>query len=512
MAATSVGSGVRVVPRSSVPAPGLVVPDSVPTAARYRNRMLFPTTDFALFFVVVFTLSWLLNPYRGAWKAFMLLASYVFYAWWDVSLVWLLALVSAIAYAGGIWIEAARTPRVRTRRTVVTVIALLLPLGWFKYYGFFALSLANGFDRIGIGAPLPLLQIVLPVGISFYTFMAISYVVDISRLEIQPAKAIDVFVYLSFFPHLVAGPIVRGDELLPQIRRRRDASHIDVAHAAWLIFGGLFKKIVISSFLAANIVDPVFGAPGAHSALEVLFAIYGYAIVIYTDFSAYTDIAIGVAELLGFAFPKNFERPYAAMSLQDFWRRWHITLSRWLRDYLYVPLGGSRKGELRTAVNIMVTMLLGGLWHGAGWTFLIWGGLHGVGQVLGRRRRRRRDEREHPTVLSNGQILVARVATFHLVCLGWVFFRAESVGAAISILGRLFTGWGEPTTLVTPLVVGTIVGMLALQNVPTTIAPRVMSTFSRLAPALQGATLALVLFVTTALGPQGVAPFIYFRF
>src|SRR3712207_283221 len=255
--------------------------------------MLFPTTDFALFFVVVFALSWLLNPYRGAWKAFTLLASYVFYAWWDVHLVWLLALVSAIAYAGGVWIESARTPRGRSRRTVVTVVALLLPLGWFKYYGFFALSLANALDSVGIGAPLPLLQIALPVGISFYTFMAISYVVDISRLEITPAKAIDVFVYLAFFPHLVAGPIVRGEELLPQIRRRRDPSSIDVSRAAWLIFGGLFKKIVVSSYLATSIVDPVLGAPGSHSAIEVLFAIYGYAIVIYPDFSAYTDIAIG---------------------------------------------------------------------------------------------------------------------------------------------------------------------------------------------------------------------------
>jgi len=475
--------------------------------------MLFPTTDFAIFFVVVFALHWALNPRRRAWKLFILVASYVFYAWWDVHLVWLLALVSVTAHLGAVWIEAARTQRVRSRRAAVSIVALLLPLAWFKYYGFFALSLANAFNGLGVRAPLPLLEIVLPVGISFYTFMAISYVVDVSRLEVTPAPALDVFVYLSFFPHLIAGPIVRGDELLPQIRRRRDPRSIDVSHAAWLIFGGLFKKIVVSSVIASNIVDPVFGAPGSHSALEVLVAIYGYAVVIYADFSAYTDIAIGVAELLGFRFPLNFDRPYAATSLQDFWRRWHMTLSRWLRDYLYIPLGGNRGGEVRTARNIMITMLLGGLWHGAGWTFVIWGGYHGVGQVVGRWRRRHRLANGRPAEpTTTAGIVRARLVTFHLVCLGWVFFRAGSIGAASAVLSRLASGWSSPTTIVTPLVVVAIVGMLALQNAPRTVAPRIEVGFSRLAPALQGVALACVLFAITALGPQGVAPFIYFRF
>ena len=185
----------------------------------------------------------------------------------------------------------------------------------------------------------------LPIGISFYTFMAISYVVDVSRYEIVPSGWLDVSVYLAFFPHLVAGPIVRGNELIPQIRRRRDPKGIDLSRAAFLISGGLFKKVVVSGYLATQIVDPVFGAPSAHGGLEVLIAIYAYAIVIYADFSAYTDIAIGTALLLGFEFPQNFDRPYTATSLRDFWRRWHMTLSRWLRDYLYIPLGGSRHGE-----------------------------------------------------------------------------------------------------------------------------------------------------------------------
>jgi D-alanyl-lipoteichoic acid acyltransferase DltB (MBOAT superfamily) len=475
--------------------------------------MLFPTTDFAIFFAVVFAFSWVLNPHRRAWKFFMLAASYTFYAWWDWRLVWLLALVSALAQLGAIWVEREDDERRRRRRTTVSVVALLLPLAWFKYYGFFALSLANGFDSIGVSAPLPLLQVLLPVGISFYTFMAISYVVDVSRLEITPASWLDAFVYLSFFPHLVAGPIVRGEELLPQIRRARDSSSIDVSRAAYLIAGGLFKKIVVSSFLAAQIVDPVFGAPEAHSALETLFAIYGYAIVIYTDFSAYSDIAIGTALLLGFEFPENFDRPYSAISLRDFWQRWHMTLSRWLRDYLYIPLGGSRRGEVRTAVNVMITMLIGGLWHGAGWTFVVWGGLHGLGQVVGRARRRWRvahGRAADPT--SPGRRAIASVVTFQLVCLGWVFFRADSMSSAFAVLGRLIHGWGEGAALVTPAVAGTIITMLVLQNLPRTPADAVQRSFSRLVPVLQGAAFAAALFAITSLGPQGVSPFIYFRF
>ena len=305
--------------------------------------MLFPTTDFAIFLAVVFALSWLLNPHRAAWKWFILAASYVFYAWWDPRLAWLLALVSTIAWASALWVERTDDQRRRRRRTLVSVAALLLPLAWFKYYGFFALNLANAFESLGMRPPLPLLQVLLPIGISFYTFMAISYVVDVSRYQIQVSRWLDVSVYLAFFPHLIAGPIVRGEELIPQIRRPRDAGRIDVSRASFLIVGGLFKKIVISSLLATQIVDPVFGAPNAHGGLEVLIAIYAYAIVIYADFSAYSDIAIGVALLLGFEFPANFDRPYTAVSLRDFWRRWHMTLSRWLRDYLYIPLGGSRQ-------------------------------------------------------------------------------------------------------------------------------------------------------------------------
>ena len=472
--------------------------------------MLFPTTDFAIFLAVVFALSWLLNPHRTAWKWFILAASYVFYAWWDPRLVWLLTLVSTIAWASALWVEGTNDERARRRRTLVAVAALLLPLAWFKYYGFFALNVTNAFESLGLHPPLPLLQVLLPIGISFYTFMAISYVVDVSRYEIQVSRWLDVSVYLSFFPHLIAGPIVRGEELIPQIRRPRDASRIDVSRASFLIVGGLFKKMVISAFLASQIVDPVFGAPNTHGGLEVLVAIYAYAIVIYADFSAYSDIAIGVALLLGFEFPANFDRPYTAVSLRDFWRRWHMTLSRWLRDYLYIPLGGSRHGEVRTAVNIMITMLLGGLWHGAGWTFVAWGAFHGIGQVIGRWRVRR--AKALGIVERSSRWIVARkqLVTFNLVSLGWVFFRSDSIGSAFELLGRL--GAAGTTALVTPLVLLTIAGMLGVQYLPADPAARLRESFGRLGPVLQGAALALSLFVITTLGAQGVSPFIYFRF
>ena len=231
--------------------------------------------------------------------------------------------------------------------------------------------------------PLEARSVILPVGISFFTFMGIAYLVDVFRGDFAPTGLGKFAAYLSFFPHLVAGPIVRPNELVPQLDSPRDPRYVDTSRAFFLIATGLFMKVVISNHLASSIVDDVFGAPEAHSSLEVLVAIYAYAVQIFADFFGYTNIAIGIALLLGFRFPQNFDSPYAAVSIQDFWRRWHMTLSRWLRDYVYIPLGGSRGGRLFTYRNLMLTMLLGGLWHGAGWTFVVWGGIHG------RRARRR---------------------------------------------------------------------------------------------------------------------------
>ena len=474
--------------------------------------MLFPTTDFAIFFAVAFTANWLLNPYPRLWKLSMIGASYVFYSWWDWRFVFLLASVTVVAHVGATVVHRCEEPRSRRAAMVVSVAALLGILGWFKYYGFVAVNVDNLFHSLGSGHLLPLLQVTLPVGISFFTFMALSYVIDVYRRQLEPARAIDVAVYLSFFPHLVAGPIVRGHELLPQIRRRRDPAGIDFGRAAWLVAAGLFKKVVISSYIDSAIVNPVFSAPHQHSALEILFAAYGFAVQIYADFSGYTDIAIGLAMFLGFRFPLNFDAPYTARNLQDFWRRWHMTLSRWLRDYLYIPLGGSRGSRLVVARNIMITMVLGGLWHGAAWTFVAWGAIHGSGQVVGHLRRSRRTEAGLDPVPGGGwRVAAQRVVTFHIVCLGWIFFRADSFSTATTLIGRLFTAWGR-APLVTPLVVVTVVGTVALQYLPKGLAGRAQGAFARQPWVVQGAILGVVLLGITTLGPQGVAPFIYFKF
>ena len=499
--------------------------------------MLFPTIDFAIFFGIVFVLNWLLAPFPRRWKVFIIVASYVFYAWWDWRFIFLLAASTVATTLGGILVHRARQLPERPRRRLAgrwraptlrgltgariwltaTVVVELGLLAWFKYYGFLAVSVDNAFHHLGLSPPMPLLSVTLPVGISFFTFMGLSYVIDIYRGQIEPSSPLDVAVFVCFFPHLVAGPIVRGAELLPQIERsqRRNPRNIDFPRAAYLIFAGLFKKVVLSSYVSSTIVDPVFGNPNLHSAPEILFAIWGYAVQIYCDFSGYTDIAIGCALLLGFRFPENFNAPYTARSLQDFWRRWHMTLSFWLRDYLYIPLGGSQTGGKRWKLyrNLMLTMVLGGLWHGAAWTFVVWGALHGLGQCVGHYRRQRRVAAGLPAQ-SDQPLAVAwqRFATFQYVCLGWVFFRATSFGNAWTILERLFTTWGQSAPLVRFPVLAAIAVGIGIQYVPRDVSVRLQEAFSRLGPVLQGTSLAAILLVITTMGPPGVAPFIYFRF
>src|SRR5918992_5685877 len=350
--------------------------------------MLFPTATFAIFFMVVLPLSWLLMPRGERWRPFIVGASFVFYSAWDWRFVLLLAASIVWNQLFGHAIHRRERPRDRKLLLAGAVAGNLALLGYFKYAGFFVASTNNLFAWLGVDVPLEARSVVLPVGISFFTFMGISYVVDVYRRDFEPVGLGAFAAYLSFFPHLVAGPIVRPHELIPQLQSPRDPRYVDTARAFWLIGTGLFMKVVISNHLASSIVDDVFGAPNQHSSLEVLVGIYAYSVQIYADFFGYTNIAIGIALLLGFTFPQNFDAPYAATSIQDFWRRWHMTLSRWLRDYVYIPLGGNRRGVRRTAWNILLTMLLGGLWHGAAWTFVFWGAFHGGLLALHRLRSR----------------------------------------------------------------------------------------------------------------------------
>jgi D-alanyl-lipoteichoic acid acyltransferase DltB (MBOAT superfamily) len=475
--------------------------------------MLFPTIQFGIFFPIVFVGSWLLRPHPRRWKLFLLVASYIFYGWWDWHYCFLLAAVTIANQIFVVGINEARSHAAKRGWCLVAVAANVGVLGYFKYYNFFVDSVTNGFDKLGVRVSPPLLQVILPIGISFFTFQAMSYVIDAYRDNLKPVGLLDFAVYLSFFPHLVAGPIVRATEFLPQLRKRADPRRIEAAHAFRLIVAGMFKKVVVSSFLASTIVDKVFAAPGNHSSLEILFAIYGYAFQIYADFSGYTDIAIGIALLLGIRFPPNFDSPYIALSLQDFWRRWHMTLSRWLRDYLYISLGGNRGGRWNTYRNLMLTMLIGGLWHGASWTFVVWGGIHGVGLVVERMAADRRTTFGLPEPPDTPVRRFLRWAvTFNIVCLAWVFFRSPSLARAFDMLGGLFTRWGDPSPLVSGLLIFTILAMLVSQFVPERSMLRIQSAFSTFPLAAQGVTLAGCFFLIDALGPTGVAPFIYFQF
>ncbi len=466
--------------------------------------MSFPTIEFAAFFVVVFVLSWALMPHPRAWRPFILAASYFFYGWIDWRWVLILIASSVVNTVAAQVIARSPSESARKRALIAAVAFDLGLLAVFKYLSFFVSETDSALDSVGLGSSVPLVQIVLPIGISFFTFQAISYVVDVYRGETRAASLVDVAILQAFFPHLVAGPIVRANELLPQLRTPRDPRTVLAGPAIFMIAGGLLKKTVIADELARRVVDPVYNDPAAHSGAEITLAFYAFAAQIYCDFSGYTDMAIGLALLLGYQLPQNFNRPYLALSLQDFWRRWHMTLSRWLRDYLYIPLGGNRKGRLKTYRNVMITMLLGGLWHGASWTFMLWGGIHGAGLSAERWVRERYGTVRIPA-------WVAWLVTFHVVCIAWVFFRAPDLATAFDVLGGL--GLSGPSPLVTLPVVLLVVASVAIQLLPPGWWRQAEAWFVARPVAVQGLAVgALIVASDAAVGQQGVAPFIYFQF
>jgi D-alanyl-lipoteichoic acid acyltransferase DltB (MBOAT superfamily) len=463
--------------------------------------VLFPSDQFAIFFPIVLALSWALMSRPALWKPFILLASYVFYASASWRFCFLLAGITLGNQLAAVLI--ARTSDERRRAWLLRgAVALdLAALGVFKYYSFFAQQIASLLGHLGLGVPVPLVTIALPVGISFFTFQAISYVVDVRRRVVEPASLIDAAVYLSFFPHLVAGPIVRAREFLPQLRSPRDRNRVAVGSGVSLIALGLIKKVVIADYLARVLVDPVFAVPQAYAGPDALLAAYGYTAQIYCDFSGYTDMAIGLALLLGYVFPQNFRSPYRATGFRDFWRRWHMTLSRFLRDFLFIPLGGSRGGKLLTYRNLMITMVLAGLWHGAAWTFVLWGTFHGLGLVT-----------EHAL---KGRLRLPAwlrwLLTFHLIVFGWILFRSQSLALTGTFLSRL--AHPGALTLASATVVGAIVIVIGLQLLPSRGLEVVQLRFERMRPlALAGILTLVILFVGATVPSQGVPPFIYFRF
>ena len=395
--------------------------------------MLFNSVDFVVFFFIVFILYWLLNNNLKKQNLLLLISSYIFYAWWDWRFLSLIIISSLIDYTAGLKIHNSNNQKERKRWLLVSLIANLGLLSIFKYYNFFADSFTELMSSLGWNPGDITLNIILPVGISFYTFQTLSYTIDIYRKQFKPTNdIISFFTYIAFFPQLVAGPIERASNLLPQIEKKRVFRQDYFNEGILQIFVGFFRKIVIADTLGVY-VDTVYSNIEIYNSTTIVLATVFYAFQIYYDFSGYSDIAIGTAKLLGFKFNQNFNLPYFSKSLTEFWRKWHMSLSYWLRDYLYISLGGNRKGIKITYRNLMLTMLLGGLWHGSSWNFIAWGGIHGV--VLSVEK-----------YLKSLKIIpipkkisfLGYFATFLVVLLSWIFFRAQNLHSAVLAIKKIF--------------------------------------------------------------------------
>jgi D-alanyl-lipoteichoic acid acyltransferase DltB (MBOAT superfamily) len=407
--------------------------------------MLFNTFHFAYFFALLLPLYWVL-PHRPQ-NYLLLAASYYFYACWDPRFLSLLVLSTAMDYACGLAVDRIDDQRKRKMFVALSMALNLGMLGYFKYYNFFADSLQAALLRSGVHVKMSHLQVVLPIGISFYTFQSMSYVIDVYRRDIKPTRNFIQFAaFVSFFPHLVAGPIMRPTTLLPQIEKPRRFNLDQFYQGAYLIFWGLTKKVVVADNLAL-IVDDLFGRWQTIDGGLALIAIYAFAFQIYCDFSGYTDAARGIAKCLGIELALNFNLPYFATSPQDFWSRWHISLSTWLRDYLYIPLGGSRGSKVKLYRNLMLTMVIGGLWHGAAWTFVLWGFYQGLILVAHRLLRPWLDRVRPVDLVDRACWKALRIfVTFHLVCLGWLIFRAKSVPQIEGMLMAIATKAAIPAS------------------------------------------------------------------
>jgi D-alanyl-lipoteichoic acid acyltransferase DltB (MBOAT superfamily) len=464
--------------------------------------MLFNSLEFALFLPITLAIYHLAIP-RRHWRArklFLVFASYAFYMSWNPFFGLLLLGSTFVDFTMGLALERTTHRLARRALLLVSLAFNLGMLGYFKYGNFFA---ANFHHWLGHTNP-PMWDIILPVGISFYTFESLAYTINVYRGERASRSLLDFALFLSFFPHLVAGPIVRPRAFLPQLAG--EAPTIpgrEVEEALARIAQGFLKKVLLADVLG-QYVDLAWRDMAYLPAGNVALAFYAYAFQIYFDFSGYTDIALGVTRLFGLVLPENFDRPYLAQSPREFWQRWHISLSTWLRDYLYVSLGGNRRGPIRTYVNLMLTMLLGGLWHGAAWTFVIWGGYHGLLLVVHRLVGR---DRATPARGPLGTAL-ARVGMFHLVVIGWVFFRAPTFGDAMGAFLRLGVPGYAPIRVASEAAIVLVVGMLLHVAPP---ARRVREWFIGLSPVVQGTAYAAATIVAFFIAPASER-FIYFQF
>lgn len=479
--------------------------------------MYFNSLQFVVFFSVVFLSVLVLRGNVRARNLLLLVASYFFYSCWDwrfLGLIWVSTLVD---YSCGLAMEGCSSEKRRRLFLLISLTTNLGILGFFKYYDFFAVSASEFFAGLGVEMHPVTLNIILPVGISFYTFQTLSYTIDVYRRRIPSERSLLNFaLFVAFFPQLVAGPIERASRLLPQIAKPVAITSTKISYGFYLICSGLFKKVVIADNVA-HVSDTIFALEDP-TGPQVLIGVYAFAVQIYCDFSGYSDIARGAARCMGFDLMNNFNLPYFATNPSDFWRRWHISLSTWLRDYLYVALGGNRKGGSRTGLNLMATMLLGGLWHGAGWTFVLWGAYHGALLIIHRMFEPGLTRLIRPTGAITKRLwkLVRIIIFFHFTCLGWLFFRAESMAQVKTMLINVVTDWDLGLlALLTPAVsldifIVTALILLVAQIIQYKSQDHSILMRSHFALRAAAYTLGVLLFIV--IGEYGGGAFIYFQF
>lgn len=423
--------------------------------------MTFNSLAFLIFYPIVLLLYFLL-PHKYRW-VMLLVASYYFYMSWKAELIFLILFTTAVSYAAGRIIQRSQRKTVRRVWLILALVTSLGVLFFFKYFNFLSASVTGVLSAFGLPQSEVALNLILPVGISFYTFQTLSYVIDVYRGSIPAERHFGYYaLFVSFFPQLVAGPIERPENLLPQLKAEHHYHREDAAAGGKRMLVGFFKKVVVADLIAPY-VNAVFNHPDSASAPGIILGSMLFAVQIYCDFAGYTDIAIGCARVMGIRLMQNFDHPYAATGIRDFWARWHISLSTWFRDYLYIPLGGSRCSKARHLTNLMIVFLVSGLWHGANWTFVLWGFLHGLYQVVGILTKPLREKLYQAfriPIDAKGVIGMRRVVTFLLVCFAWIFFRANSTGDLGLLLSRLFTGWSG-VHLVSEMGI-TLTGMLAV--------------------------------------------------
>jgi D-alanyl-lipoteichoic acid acyltransferase DltB (MBOAT superfamily) len=491
--------------------------------------MLFASPLYGVFLLVTFVTFWALRKRPFARPLFLMLASYFFYSvgtydaareqdvplgplGWTALCVAIIFLGSTLDFWVGKRLGRTENPTARKALLLASILYYLGVLSIFKYFNFAVGSFVTVASWIGVKLSPVHLQLVLPFGISFFTFETMSYTIDVYRREIPPAdRYLDYLLFVCFFPHLVAGPIVRPKSMLPQLAAEPFASEETKAEGLFLIATGLMKKIIIGDTLGLNLVSRVFDNPERYTSLEVLFGVYAYAIKIYADFSGYSDVAIGSAKLFGYELPKNFDAPYTSADLQEFWRRWHISLSTWLRDYLYITLGGNRGSTWKTYRNLLLTMVLGGLWHGASWNFVIWGALHGGALAVNRAWQRRSGAPKTAGPAFGPRHALAVFATFHFVCFAWVFFRAPTFAHATLLLSR-FGRLSASAPNLTPRILGVLALGFVTHFIPDRLYARLRDGFVRSPALVQGVALAGCAYALHFAAAAKVEPFIYGQF